>query len=83
MPGRLRSSRAIFFARFSMVPGMWHLHRHSEQSTWLPPLQLSDNSIDKSRGTLRCSSIFIFVYQLEAQRVRNCPTVFRIAELRL
>jgi len=43
MPGFLRSSRAMFFARFSIVPGMWHLHMQSSQSTWLPPLQLSDN----------------------------------------
>jgi len=33
MPGLLRSSLAMFFERFSIVPGMWHLHMQSLQST--------------------------------------------------
>jgi hypothetical protein len=45
MPGRLRSSLAMFFARFSIVPGMWQRHRQSLQSTWFPLLQSSDNFV--------------------------------------
>ena len=38
MPGRMRSSLAMFFARFSIVPGMWHLHMQSLQINMAPAL---------------------------------------------
>jgi hypothetical protein len=44
IPGFFFSTFAIFFARFSSVPGIWQLHGHSMQSKWLPLLHSCENS---------------------------------------
>ena len=42
-PGIFLSSLAIFFARLSIVPGIWQLHMQSLQSRWLRFLHCSEN----------------------------------------
>ena len=64
IPGLDLSSKEIFLAKFSIVPGTWQLHMHSLQSECFEFLQYSDNcnlSIDLSTIHRNTSKFICFI----------------------
>jgi len=64
MPGFVLSSKDIFLAKFSIVPGTWQLHMHSIQSACFEFLHNSDNcnlSINVSIFFINTSKFICFI----------------------